>query len=115
MKPKDLKQFAVMTLAEGEEIAGMWITKPVPNSGLYKLIAKKRVDGKYEWAHFIHRPDGRKEVILRGQAENPEQLEQLIEIVNRNLRQILGPDLKLEPAAIEVYSLDGKKAPPAVL
>ncbi|MEZ0397328.1 MAG: hypothetical protein ABWK53_12980 [Anaerolineales bacterium] len=115
MKPEERKRFAVMTLAEGEEIAGMWVTKPVPDSGLYKLIAKKRADGRYEWAHFIHRADGRKEVILRGEAENQEQLDNLVEIINRNLRQTFGPAFALEPAAMDVYSLDGKKAPPTVL
>ena len=37
---------AVMNVDKGEEIAGMWVTKNVPQIGIYKLLAKKK---KAQW------------------------------------------------------------------
>jgi hypothetical protein len=115
MKPEKAQQQAVMTLEAGEEIAGMWITAPVPGSGWYKLIAKKKTDGRYEWAHFIHRPDGSRTVLMRGETETREQLDTVVEIANRNLSRIFGPAFTLMTAGVDVYSLEGKKGPPDIL
>ncbi len=112
--PKHSAAPAIMELENGEEIAGMWITPAIPGTGFYKLFAKKKTDGMYEWAHFVQREDGRKERIMRGTTENKEQLEQVVEIANRNLRKFFGPDFGLRPANADMYLLDGKKSIPYV-
>jgi len=105
---------AIMELAAGEEIAGMWVTPTIPGTGFYKLFAKKKKDGTYEWAHFIQRDDGRKERIMRGTAENKEQLDQVVETANRNLMKFFGPAYGLRPADADVYTLGAKKSTPYV-
>lgn len=107
MKPS-LSQVAVMNVDEGEEIVGGWATAHIPGAGIYKLLAKKRKDGVIEWAHFIQRDNGVKERVLRGQVNSREQLDEVIEIANKNLSVIFG--VTLHPADYDVYTLDGKKA-----
>ena len=114
MKTKSSRVPAIMELDDGEEIAGMWVTPTIPGTGFYKLFAKKKTDGTYEWAHFVQRADGRKKRVMRGTAENKEQLEQVVEIANRNLRKFFGPAFGLRPADADMYSLDGKKLTPYV-
>lgn len=54
MKNKPIRQQAVMTVDEGEELAEGWVTQ----IGIYKLLAKKKADGTFEWAHFVQRDSG---------------------------------------------------------
>jgi hypothetical protein len=105
---------AVMEVNAGEEIAGMWATPTIPGSGYYKLLAKKKTDGTYEWAHFIQREDGRKERVMRGTVDNKEQLDLVVEIADRNLRKIFGPAFGLRMADADMLTLDGKKSSPYV-
>jgi len=51
MKNPKLKTQAVMNVAEGETIAGMWVAPRIPEIGVYKLAAKQRKDGICEWVH----------------------------------------------------------------
>ena len=44
MKRKNA-QFAVLTLEKGEEIFAGYATGRIPQVGIYKLLAKKKVDG----------------------------------------------------------------------
>lgn len=103
-----LPQMAVMNIDKGEEIVGGWATQRIPQVGVYKLLVKKRKDGKMEWAHFIQRDTGLKEIVSRGELENQGQLDDLLEITTRNLKKFFGVDLTA--AQYEVRTLDGKKA-----
>jgi hypothetical protein len=105
---------AVMELDAGEEIAVMWATPTIPGSGFYKLLAKKKIDGTYEWAHFIQREDGRKERVMRGTVDNKEQLDLVVEIADRNLMKIFGPAFGLRPTDADMLTMDGKKSSPYV-
>jgi len=107
MKPKFQ---AVMNLDEGKEIVGGWAAAKIPQVGIYKLLAKKRKDGIIEWAHFVQRDNGLRDRVSRGELESYEQLEEVLEIMNRNLKKFFGVNMK--PAEYDVYSLDGKKASP---
>ena len=98
-----------MNIDEGEEIAGGWATPHIPQVGIYKLLVKKRKDGRFEWAHFVQRDNGLKDRVMRGEVDNQEQLDTLIEITKRNLKKVFGVDLRA--AEYEVRTLDGKKAP----
>jgi len=107
MKP-NLSRMAVMNIDKGEEIVGGWATPHIPQTGIYKLLVKKRKDVKMEWAHFIQRDNGLKEMVSRGELENQQQLDGLLEITNRNLKKFFG--VELQAAEYEVRTLDGKKA-----
>lgn len=107
-----LREMAVMTIDEGEEIAGAWITPYVKGTGMYKLLAKKRKDGVYEWAHFIQRLTGEKKIVFRGQAKDEKELRQILESMNKKLKEVFG--VELQPADADMYTLDGKDTPPLV-
>lgn len=110
MKSKSLSQMAVMNVDEGEEIAGGWASPHIPQVGIYKLLAKKKRDGSFEWAHFVQRDNGLKEKVYRGQVKSREQLDEVLEIMNKKLHKFLG--VTMRAADYNVCSLDGKKASP---
>lgn len=107
MKSK-LSQTAVMNVDEGEEIVGGWVTGRIPQTGIYKLLAKKRKDGVIEWAHFIQRDNGDKERVMRGEVKDRAQLDAVIEAANKYLGKLFGA--QLQAAEYDMYTLDGKKA-----
>lgn len=110
MKP-NLSQMAVMNVDKGEEIVGGWATPHIPQVGIYKLLAKKKMDGSIEWAHFIQRDNGLKERVMRGTVKTRGELDIVINAANKNLGRIFG--MRLQAAEYEMRTLDGKKAPPA--
>ena len=99
---------AVMNIEEGEEIFGGWATPPIPQVGIYKLLAKKKADGTLEWAHFVQRDNGLKERVLRGTVKNSEEFAVVSDAVNNNLRRVFG--VTMQVAEYDVSTLDGKKA-----
>lgn len=111
MKSK-LSQMAVMNVEKGEEIVGGWATPHIPQVGSYKLLVKKRKDGVIEWAHFVQRDNRLKDRVMRGEAKNCAQLDEVIEIASRNLHKLFG--VKLVAVDFDMYMLDGKNAPPAI-
>jgi hypothetical protein len=119
VKPKldpsrSLAAQAVMNVEKGEEIAGVWVTPPVPQIGIYKLLAKKKADGTCEWAHFVQRDDGRKENVYRGTVENEARLADVVKAINNALHTACGPLVNLGPADSDVYTIDGKPMPKTV-
>ena len=101
-----------MNVNEGEEILPSYVTPHVPQIGIYKLLAKKRKDGKCEWAHFVQRDDGRKENVYRGEVENESRVADVIAAINSALNTAYGPAIRLHPADSDMYTLDGKQVPP---
>lgn len=110
MKQPSLREMAMMSIDEGEEIAGAWITPYIPEVGMYKLLAKKKKDGTFAWIHFIQRLNGNKDIVFRGEAKDQAQLDQLLEVANRKLQAIF--KVKLQPGDADMYTLDGKGASP---
>lgn len=106
MNPK-FSQLAVMNVDKGEEIAGGWATQHIPQTGIYKLLAKRRRDGVIEWAHFIQRDNGIKERVMRGEVKDREQLDEVVAIANENLGRLFGA--RLQPVEYDMRALDGKK------
>jgi hypothetical protein len=106
MKPS-LSQMAVMNVDEGEEIVGGWATVGISQTGIYKLLAKRRKDGVIEWAHFIQRDDGTRDRVMRGEVNSREQLDEVVEIANRNLQKLFG--VRLQTVEYNIYNLDGSK------
>ena len=104
-----LSQQAVMNVEKGEKIVGGWATSHIPQVGLYKLLAKKKADGIIEWAHFIQRDNGVKEVIFRGALDDESQMDTLLDAMNKNLRTLFS--VTLQKTDYDVYTVDGKQAP----
>ncbi len=111
---RSLASQAVMNVQAGEEVAGAWATAPVPQIGVYKLLAKKKADGTYEWAHFVQRDSGLKENVYRGAVESEQRLADVLTALNSALRKSYGPHIQLRPADADVYTVGGKKDSGAV-
>jgi hypothetical protein len=107
MTDPDMRSQAVMNLDTGETIAGLWSTPQIPDVGVYKLVAKKRLDGKFEWAHFQHRVDGTRRVLLRGEVEAKGRLAAVLEVTNSTLTRIYG--VVMQVADFSATTTDGKK------
>jgi hypothetical protein len=106
MKPKSLRQLAVMNVDKGEEIVGGWASTHIPQVGVYKLLAKRRVDRVIEWAHFVQRDSGAKEKVYRGEVDSREKLDEVLEIMNGQLKRVFGTSMKA--ADYEMYTPGGK-------
>ena len=106
MNSKSLRQMAVMNVDKGEEIVGGWASAHIPQVGIYKLLAKKRVDGVIEWAHFVQRDNGLKEKVYRGEVENREKLDEVLETMNGQLQRVFGTTMK--SADYDMYLPGGK-------
>mgnify|MGYP001592736932 CR=1 FL=1 len=109
MSSKEPKVQAIMNIGDGEEIAGMWVTPHIEETGIYKLLAKKRKDGKYEWAHFIQRDNGIKEGVFTGVADSKEQLLLVHSLMNQQLSKIFNEHIVLKQADYDMYTVDGVK------
>jgi hypothetical protein len=107
MKRSDAASQAVMRVDKGEEIAGLWTTPQIPQVGVYKLAAKKRLDGKFEWVHFQHRLDGTRKVLFRGEGESSVRLADVLDATNKTLTRIYG--VVMQVAEFETSTLNGKK------
>lgn len=109
MKSNTHPALAIMNIDKGEEITGMWVTPHIAGTGIYKLLAKKCIDKKYEWAHFVQRDNGMKENVYRGKVENIDQLKLVLEIMNKNLENTFGKHINLQTAKYDTFTLDGAK------
>ncbi len=109
MNLQQARQFAVMSVERGETVAGIWIAPEVRNVGIYKLLAKQKLDGTCEWAHFIQKSDGRRGEVYRGTVENSDQLEEVLKAINSALGRTFGPQVQLKPADANFYTMDGRK------
>jgi len=107
MADRDLRSQAVMNVDKGEEIAGLWATPQIPDIGIYKLTAKKRLDGKFEWVHFQHRLDGTRKVLARGEVETKMRLGDVLDATNTALKRIYG--VIMQVTDFNASTVDGKK------
>jgi hypothetical protein len=98
---------ALLNIKKGEEIASALVSSIIPGTGKYKFLAKKKRDGKFEWVHFAERDNGLKENVCRGETDNEEQLNVVIDIMNRNLAKIFGVLAEMKPGQPEFRSLFG--------
>jgi hypothetical protein len=100
---------AVMNIDKGEEIVAGFVSGHIPGTGRYKFVAKKKINGKYEWAHFVERDDGLKENVYRGEVGNPEELKLVFDIMNKTLKKIFGSHTEMKEGKPEFKSITGKK------
>lgn len=99
---------AIMYVAKGETIAGMWVSPLIPGTGFYKLLAKRKVDGTYEWVHFLQRENGSKKELFRGEVESEGRLNDVVSAASATLAKIFGIGVKLKAAEFDTYTTDGK-------
>ena len=104
-----MTQFDVMTIEKGEEIISALVSGQIEGTGRYKFLAKKRKDNKYEWAHFVERDNGLKEKVYRGEVNSETELKTVLDIMNKNLTKIFGPDAEMKQGIHEFRSLLGTK------
>jgi hypothetical protein len=104
-----MNQFAVMNIEKGEEIVSALVSGHIPGTGRYKFLAKKKTNRKYEWAHFVERDNGAKEKVYRGEVANKKELDVVLEIMNRNLKNIFGPPAEMKEGMPEFRSITGQK------
>lgn len=95
-----------MNVEKGEQIVGGWASARIPQVGVYKLLAKQRKDGIIEWAHFVQRDSGAKEKVYRGEVESREKLDEVLEIMNAQLKRVFGVTMKA--ADYDMYTPGGK-------
>ena len=107
MTHPDLRSQAVMNVAAGEKITGLWATPQIPDIGIYKLVMKQRVDGKFEWVHFQHRTDGTRKVLLRGEIDSKDRLAAVLEVTNSTLSRVYG--VMMQAAEFSATTIDGRK------
>jgi hypothetical protein len=100
-------QIAVMNLEEGEDILTGRVTPHIPQIGIYKLLAKRKVDGTIEWAHFVQRDNGVKEKVMRGTVKTIEEFDLVNDAINNTLQKIFG--VAMQAAEYDVRTTDGKK------
>src|SRR5688572_16505116 len=104
-----MERFAVMNVDKGEEIASLLVGGHIKGTGRYKFLAKRKKNGSFEWAHYTERDSGLKENVFRGEVKNEEELQLVIDIMNKNLMRIFGKEAEMKPGMPEVRTLDGKK------
>ena len=104
-----MSQFAVMNVEKGEEIISALVSGHITGTGRYKFLAKKRKDNNYEWAHFVERDNGLKEKVYKGEVNNEAELKLVLEIMNKNLAKIFGPNAEMKQGIPEFRSILGTK------
>lgn len=95
-------KLAVMRVEKGEVIVASLISGHIEGTGRYKLLAKKKTDGVIEWAHFTERDSGLKENVYRGEVRSDEELNLVMEIMNRHLKKIFGLHAEMKQGVCEV-------------
>jgi hypothetical protein len=103
-------EIAVMNVEQGEEIAASLVGGHIAGTGRYKFLAKRKRNGRYEWAHFTERDNGIKENVYRGEVRTEQELKMIQDIMNRNLKKVFGDHAQMAPGIIEIKPLNGMKS-----
>lgn len=104
-----MEQGAIMNIDKGEELFIALVSSKIPGTGWYKFLAKKNKKGAYEWAHFTEQDNGEKKNVYRGEVRSENELQLVLEIMNRNLKKIFGDIAEMKEGIPEFRSLLGKK------
>lgn len=99
----------MLNIAKGEEIIHALVSNYIPGTGYYKFLSKQKADGTCEWVHFVERVNGNKEKVFRGETKTKEELNTVLEVMNRNLTRIFGPAAEMKPGKTEVRTTAGLK------
>ncbi len=100
---------AVMNIEKGEKIAIVVCGGLIAGTGRYKFLAKEKINGQYEWAHFTERENGLKENVCRGKVQTEKELKLVLEIMNKNLKRVFGDHAEMKTGIPEFRSIMGTK------
>ena len=100
--PEDLRSQAVLVAEEGDSLVGYYASAKVGALGIYKLIIVKRKSGLYDWAHFVERESGARHDFFRGNFEEWELKDKLVDGINETLSKTFGAAAKLQVAKLVV-------------
>ena len=107
-----MSTMTIMNIEKGEQIAEMLVSGHITGTGFYKFLAKKKANGKYEGAHFVERDSGMKEKMYKGETDTKDQLNQMVEVINRTLVKIFGSQAEMKTDYTEFSDIDGNKLKP---
>jgi hypothetical protein len=99
---------AVMNVEKGEDIVASLVGGLIAGTGRYKMLAKKKLNGNIEWAHFLERDTGIKESVYRGQVRNDTELQILITVMNKNLKKVFGDQAIMRQGTFEITTIMGQ-------
>jgi hypothetical protein len=100
-----MKPIPLLNIDKDEEIIYALVSNYISGTGYYKLLAKQKVDKTFEWVHFKERVSGEKEGIYRGDVATREELDVVLEIMNRNLVKIFGNNAEMKQGEFKVSTL----------
>lgn len=104
-----MQPIPILRVDKDEEIIHMLISSYLPGSGFYKFLSKQKADKTFAWAHFVERVNSNKEKVYTGDVKTLEELQMIIEIMNRNLIKIFGSAAEMKPGKVEVKTTMGIK------
>jgi hypothetical protein len=99
----------MLSIDKGEEIIHGMVSSYVTGTGYYKFLSKQKTDSTFVWVHFVERINGNKENIYRGEVKTKAELEQVLEIMNRNITSVFGPAAEMKIGKSEVKTINGAK------
>lgn len=100
-----MKPIPLLSIDKDEEIIYALVSSYISGTGYYKLLAKQKADKTFEWVHFKERVNGDKEAVYRGNTATKEELETVLEIMNRNLTNTFGHHAEMKQGEFKVTTL----------
>jgi hypothetical protein len=100
-----MKPIPLLSVDKDEEIIYALVSSYISGTGYYKLLAKQKADKTFEWVHFKERVSGDKEGVIRGDVATREELDMVLEIMNRNLVNTFGHHAELKQGEMKVSTL----------
>jgi hypothetical protein len=100
-----MKPIPILSVDKDEEIIYALVSSYISGTGYYKLLAKQKVDKTFEWVHFKERVSGEKISVYRGDTATREDLDKVLEIMNRNLVNTFGHSAEMKQGELKVSTL----------
>ncbi len=100
-----MKPIPLLSVDKDEEIIYALVSSYISGTGYYKLLAKQKANKTFEWVHFKERVSGNKEGVIRGDVATREELDMVLEIMNRNLINTFGQQAEMKQGDFKVSTL----------
>ncbi len=100
-----MKPIPILNIEKNEEIIYALVSSYISGTGYYKLLAKQKVDKTFEWVHFKEKVGGEKQSVYRGNTATKEELDTVLEIMNRNLVNTFGHHAEMKQGEFKVSTL----------
>jgi hypothetical protein len=100
-----MKPIPILSVDKDEEIIYTLVSSYISGTGYYKLLAKQKADKTFEWVHFKERVSREKLGIIRGDIATKQELDTVLEIMNRNLVNTFGQHAEMKQGELKVSTL----------